>query len=217
MKRIVMAFSRNNPPTRGHELVFKKVHDLARELSATPIVCMSPSYGNEKNPIPHDEKLELCELMMPQYAYMFYDDPRVTNLFDMLRLLSDPEVELHVVCGEDRAQEYSGKIGKYNGELFSYKSFVVHSAGSREGPGVAGISGTKMRQLARDGNLAEFAAGCPTTSKPEHIMAAYGKVNNPQKSLKEFLEEAVKLSGKKTQVKFDPELSEYQKKDNSEK
>ena len=70
-----------------------------------------------------------------------------------------------MVAGSDRVKEYQNTLNKYNGhpDHYNFKSITVHSAGHRDpdGEGVSGISGTKMRDHARNGDHKSFKAGLP--------------------------------------------------------
>ena len=80
---------------------------------------------------------------------------------------------LHVVAGSDRKEEMHNLLHKYNGQKaahghYNFKSITVHSSGDRDpdSEGTSGVSGTKMREHARSGNVEAFKAGLPRQLHP---------------------------------------------------
>ena len=65
---------------------------------------------------------------------------------------------------EDRVKEFDTLLNKYNGKDYTFDSIEVVSAGERDpdSDGVDGMSASKMRALAADGNFDEFVKGIPT-------------------------------------------------------
>ena len=72
-----------------------------------------------------------------------------------------------MVAGSDRVNEFDTLLNKYNGKDYTFDSIKVVSAGERDpdSDGVDGMSASKMRALAADGNSADFSKGVPSTNK----------------------------------------------------
>ena len=58
-KHGVLAYGRMNPPTKGHEQVINKVHEVAKEHNAVHKVVLSHSHDSSKNPLPADVKVKI--------------------------------------------------------------------------------------------------------------------------------------------------------------
>ena len=78
-----------------------------------------------------------------------------------------------MVVGSDRVKEMHDKLHQYNGThpgaLYHFKKITVHSAGQRDpdAEGTEGMSGTKMREHAKNNDLHSFRKGVPP-HVPEH-------------------------------------------------
>ena len=69
-----------------------------------------------------------------------------------------------IVVGEDRIKDLERITSTYNGKDFHYESMKVVNAGLRDpdAEGIEGMSASKMRELAVEGNLTEFREGLPS-------------------------------------------------------
>jgi hypothetical protein len=92
-----------------------------------------------------------------------------------------------MVAGSDRTDEYYKLLHKYNGThkgaLFNFKHIKVHSAGERDpdAEGTTGMSASKMRSHAAEGNFNKFKQGIPKHVKPEHAKELYNHVREGMK------------------------------------
>jgi hypothetical protein len=71
------------------------------------------------------------------------------------------------VVGGDRKSEFENLANKYNGQLYNFDSLNVISAGERDpdAEGVEGMSASKLRSLAADGDFDTFKKGLPKAAK----------------------------------------------------
>jgi hypothetical protein len=90
-----------------------------------------------------------------------------------------------MVAGSDRAKDYQDIVDKYNkpskdGGEFHFKSIKVVSAGHRDpdAEGTEGMSASKMRQHAQEGNYHSFKAGLPSHVTHEHAQQLYNDVRS---------------------------------------
>ena len=74
------------------------------------------------------------------------------------------------IAGSDRMEEFRNLINKYNNTAdkqgivqFSFQGYELKSSGMRDpdSEGVIGMSASKLRSLAREGNYEEFIKGMP--------------------------------------------------------
>jgi hypothetical protein len=79
-----------------------------------------------------------------------------------------------MVVGSDRTHEMKAKLNQYNGPhegaLYNFKHITVHSAGHRDpdAEGTSGMSGTKMREHAKNKDLKSFRGGVPSHVSDTH-------------------------------------------------
>lgn len=167
----VFAFGRFNPPTVGHEKLINKVKDTAKDHEGSAHIFASHSEGKSDNPLPQSKKLGYLEKVAGSDAYVHGSSKEEPSFLHAAKKLHQQGHDhLVMVAGSDRVKGYEEKLNQYNGKEghFNFKSIKVVSAGQRDpdAEGVEGMSGTKMRSLARSGNHAEFKAGLPKALHP---------------------------------------------------
>lgn len=172
-KHAVLAFGRMNPITTGHEKLVDAVKSVAKKHGATPYVVISHSQDAKKNPLSAEQKL--------QFAKRFFTDVNIStsdksspNIFSQAaKLFKQGFTHLHIVGGSDRVEEYKTIMNKYNGVkgdhgFYDFKTIMVHSAGERDpdAEGTTGMSGTKMREAAKNNDFNTFKKGVPSHATP---------------------------------------------------
>ena len=60
-KTAVFTYGRNNPPTVGHEKLFDKTSEVAREHGVKPHIFTSHSTDNTRNPLTPEHKVKLIK------------------------------------------------------------------------------------------------------------------------------------------------------------
>ena len=58
-------YGRFNPPHKGHRLMIEQVIETARKSNKTPVVVVSHSTGNTKNPLPVENKMRILKRWFP--------------------------------------------------------------------------------------------------------------------------------------------------------
>jgi len=174
-KPVVMAFGRMNPPTTGHLKLIDKVRDVAERNKAKHVVVISHSQDSKKNPLSADQKLKHLQRYSPSTNFKAAEKQDPTILHQAARLHAQGHDHLIMVAGSDRVKEYhellhrynnvEGKHGKYN-----FKKIQVVSAGHRDpdAEGAEGMSGTKMREHAKNKDFSSFRQGVPHHVSDEH-------------------------------------------------
>ena len=181
-KHAVLAFGRMNPPTTGHEVLVKKVHDVAKEVGGSHHVVLSHSQDKAKNPLSAEQKVKHAKRFFPNTNIRTSDKESPNFLSQAEKLHKSGVTHLHMVAGSDRTAEYHNILHKYNGThkgaLFNFKKITVHSAGERDpdAEGTSGMSASKMRGHAASGNFNEFRKGIPAHVKDTHAKELYNDV-----------------------------------------
>jgi len=163
----VMTFGRMNPPTTGHLKLIDKVKDVASKHNAGHSVVTSHSQDSKKNPLSAEQKVKHLKKYSPGTHFVASSKEHPTFLHHAAELHKKGVTHLHMVAGSDRVDEYKKKLSQYNGThkgaLYHFKKITVHSAGHRDpdAEGSTGMSGTKMREHAKNKNFGEFRKGVP--------------------------------------------------------
>lgn len=162
-KSIVFAFGRFNPPTIGHELLFKVVQKLAKSHNADHVIYASRTQDKKKNPLSVDRKIHYLKLMFKGINFVAANQDERTFI-EAVKALNKKYKNLIMVAGSDRVPEYERILNKYNGKDFHYDTIQVVSAGERDpdADDAIGMSASKMRALAAKGDYKEFKKGLPS-------------------------------------------------------
>lgn len=158
----VLSFGRMNPPTIGHQKLMKKLIDVGRKEGGVPTLFLSHSQDKKKNPLSYQEKLKFIRSNAPS-GLRVMDSPARTIYEAIDTLVKQGFVNIIVVCGSDRVEEFS-KIENYK-EKMGFSSFNIVSSGERDADSdnlENSISASKMREYAKEEDFENFAksAGC---------------------------------------------------------
>jgi predicted kinase len=173
-KHHAMTFGRMNPPTTGHLKLIDKVKDVAKQHNASHSVVVSHTQDSKKNPLSSEQKLKHLKRYSHDTHFHAATKEHPTILHHASQLHKKGVTHLHVVVGSDRVKEMHHLLHKYNGHeashgKYHFKKITVHSAGHRDpdAEGTEGMSGTKMREHAKNKDLHSFKKGVPG-HVPEH-------------------------------------------------
>jgi hypothetical protein len=159
---LTIAFGRFNPPTTGHE----KLLDTVANIAGKGEYKIYPSRSNDpkKNPLDPDTKISVMRQMYPKHGERIVNDANSKTIFDVLKQAhADGYSGVNIVVGSDRQAEFEKLAGKYNGELYDFANLNVVSAGERDpdAEDVTGMSASKMRKAAAEGDFETFRKGTP--------------------------------------------------------
>lgn len=184
-KHIVTAFGRVNPPTIGHEKLFNHVKALADREGADHDIRVSHSHDAKKNPLSQDQKINHLRKMFPEHHFSGSSKESPSFMTHLKELHDKGYTHVTFVAGSDRAPEYQKLVDKYNkpkeeGGEFHFKRIKVVSAGHRDpdAEGAEGMSASKMREHAKEGNYHSFKAGLPKHVTHEHAQQLYNDVRH---------------------------------------
>ena len=200
-KHAVLAFGRLNPITNGHEKLVNKVKELATKVGGSHHIVLSHSQDSKKNPLTVDQKVKHAKRAFPGTNFIAASS-KAPTFFDHAEALYKKGVtHLHMIGGSDRVGEYEKLLNKYNGTQkgarFNFKSIEVHSAGERDpdAEGVTGISASKMREAAKEGDFDTFKKGAPSTMSVAQAKQMYNDVRKGMRLHEEILREGVHDKG----------------------
>jgi len=166
-KRVYFTFGRMNPPTIGHGKLLEKLATMAGNNQYR--VYLSQSQDSRDNPLQYNDKIKIARKMFPRYARRIMLNKKIKTVFDALQSLYDEGfVNVVMVVGSDRVNEFDILIKKYNGKkakhgLYNFRRIDVVSAGQRDpdAKGAEGASATKQRDAARANDFTTFSQGLP--------------------------------------------------------
>jgi len=163
---VVVVFGRFNPPTIGHEKLLKRAAKEAEKRGYELRIYPSRSQDAKKNPLTPQMKISYMRQMFPDYAGSIVDDKGAKTIFNVLTGANgEGHTNMIIMVGQDRLGEFQGLSHKYNGELYNYDQLEVVSAGDRDpdSDDVTGMSASKLRLAAAEGDFKKFAKGVPDT------------------------------------------------------
>jgi hypothetical protein len=159
---LTIAFGRFNPPTTGHEKLLDTVANIADKGEYR----IYPSRSNDpkKNPLDPDTKISMMRRLYPKHGEKIVNDANSKTIFDVLKQAhADGYSGVNIVVGSDRQAEFQKLATKYNGDLYDFKNLNIVSAGERDpdAEDVTGMSASKLRKAAAEGDFETFRKGTP--------------------------------------------------------
>jgi len=194
---MVFTFGRFSPPHSGHELLINKVTSVAKKLGYEHGIYASKSHDKNKNPLKYNDKIKFMKSSFKKANIV--KDSSLINPFFVAKKLSDQGYKnVVLVVGGDRAADLEREIRKYIGhkdpkKSFNFDSFRVVSAGKRDpdADDVTGMSASKMRMLASEGDFDNFKAGTPSDMSARDAKKMYDLIRKEMdvsESLSTFLD-----------------------------
>ena len=188
MKKIVFTFGRMNPPTIGHEKLANKIKKVASKEKADARIYLSHTNKPGSDPLSYNDKIKFANK-----AFGIAYKSNAKQIFQVVKeLYKQGYTDVVMVVGSDRVKEFDSKLKQYNGKGdYDFDSIKVVSAGQRDpdAKGVEGMSGTKLRNLAKDGDQKTFMQGLASKLSAMDKKKVYALV---AKNMKEEVEEARK-------------------------
>jgi nicotinamide mononucleotide adenylyltransferase len=166
-KDVSFVFGRFNPPTIGHAKLFGTLQKVAGKEYR---IYSSKTVDKKKNPLDFKTKVKFLRKMFPKHGRKIMGDKNIRTVFDVLdTLYKQGFTQVTMVAGSDRVNEFNTLLNKYNGKkgkhgFYQFESGVkVISAGERDpdAEGASGMSASKMREAAADGDIKTFSMGVP--------------------------------------------------------
>ena len=181
---ISITFGRFNPPTIGHEKLLDKVAREAKTSGGEYRIYPSRSEDPKKNPLDAGTKIKYMRQAYPDHSNAIIDNADMRTIFDVLSGLdADGYSSVNIVVGGDRVSEFNSLANKYNGDLYTFDEIKVTSAGGRDpdGEGVSGMSASKLRAAAVQGDFDSFKSGIPKGIKDKDLQSLYGTLRTAMK------------------------------------
>jgi hypothetical protein len=133
------------------------------------LIFPSRSQDKKKNPLDPDTKIAYMQKFYPNHAGNIVNDANTKTIFDVLKMAhNNGYAGVRIIGGADRVKEFEKLSGQYNGQLYNFDNIEVVSAGDRDpdAQGVEGMSASRMRLAAAEGDFKTFRSGLPPEVKP---------------------------------------------------
>jgi len=176
---LTVAFGRFNPPHLGHLQLMDTAALSAEAEGSDYMIVPSRSQDPKKNPLDPDTKVSIMRSMFPQHSERISNDTSTRTIFDVLKKAhNDGYANVRIVGGADRVKEFNKLANDYNGNLYAFDNIEVVSAGDRDpdSDGVEGLSASRMRLAAAEGDFKTFRLGMPPEMRPKDARAVFDTV-----------------------------------------
>ena len=188
---LTLAFGRFNPPHAGHQQLMDIAAQSAEQEESDYIIVPSRSQDPKKNPLDPDTKVSVMRSMFPQHSERIVNDGANRTIFDVLKKAhNDGYTNVRIVAGQDRVKEFDKLSQNYNGQLYQFDNMEVVSSGDRDpdAEGMEGLSSSRMRLAAAEGDFKTFRAGLPEGTPRKMAMSLFDTVRETMnvKEMKEF-------------------------------
>jgi hypothetical protein len=176
-KHITFCFGRMNPPTIGHEQVFKTMAGQGGDYK----IFVSQSQDKKDNPLDYATKIKFIKAIHKQYADAVVENSALNTVVKVASYLYDQGYRnATFVAGSDRLDSFKKLLSQYNGvegKAHGYYKFDVldfASAGERDpdSEGVSGVSASKARAAAATNDLEAFKAATGAGGIADKMFAA---------------------------------------------
>ena len=174
---LTIAFGRFNPPTTGHEKLLDTVASSSDDNDY--MIVPSRSQDKKKNPLDPDTKVAVMQKMFPKHKDKIVNDKNNRTIFDVLKKAhTDGYANVRILGGADRVKEFEKLTGDYNGKLYNFDNVEVMSAGARDpdSDDVTGMSASKQRKAAAEGDIKEFMKGVPKSLSQKDAEELFKKI-----------------------------------------
>jgi len=182
---IYLSFGRFNPPTTGHGKLIDFLAKQAKKVGADYKLYASGTSDKKKNPLKHNEKIVVLKKMFPKHKSNISNDPAVKTFLQAAEsAFKSGYSNLVFVVGQDRLEEFDRLLNKYNGtesnSLFNFETINVISAGDRDpdAEGLEGMSASKVRDAAVNGDFDLFKTGMPKALKEADAKKLFDMIRN---------------------------------------
>jgi len=188
---LTLAFGRFNPPHAGHQQLMDIAAQSAEAEESDYIIVPSRSQDPKKNPLDADTKVSMMRQMFPQHSERIINDGANRTIFDVLKKAhNDGYTNVRIVAGQDRVKEFDKLSQNYNGNLYQFDNMEVISSGDRDpdAEGMEGLSSSRMRLAAAEGDFKTFRAGLPEGTPRKMAMTLFDTVRQTMnvQEMKEF-------------------------------
>lgn len=209
----VFTFGRFNPPTVGHEKLIIAVETVAKNKGGDYFIYASKSQDAKKNPLDHPTKIKYLQKMFTKHKSSIVGNTDSKTAIDVaVELYNKKYKNLVMVVGSDRVDSFKKLLTTYNGVdakhgFYDFDSITVVSAGERDpdADGLEGMSASKMRKAAVDGDFSLFRGGVPKSLSDADTKKLFNDVRKGMRL--EVIKEGKKWKDISFELNEEPEIT----------
>ena len=178
-QNVAFTYGRFNPPTIAHgQAVFGKLASFGEDY----FIFSGQTQNAKRDPLDWETKINFMQQLFPDHAQHIVGDPSVTNIMKAVMWIWNQGYthRLTMVIGADRESEgFGAVIQKYNGVdsthgQYAFSEIIIVDAGARDenAGGLSGVSASKAREAAVNGDYKTFASMMPNVQAVEDLYQA---------------------------------------------
>lgn len=164
----VFSFARMNPITTGHKKLVSKI----LSITGDHFLFLSHTHNKKTDPLDFNTKMQFAKEFFPSITVGSNDVKTVIQALQKLHAHGYKHVVF--VAGSDRVENFNTLLHKYNGIEYQFETINIVSAGERDpdSSGLSGISATKMRVAALNGDIVTFTKHTPDVKLADKMYKA---------------------------------------------
>lgn len=178
---LTLVFGKFNPPTAAHQQLLDTAAETSMQDEGEYLIYPSRSFDAKKNPLDPDTKISYMRSMFPNHGEKIVNDANSNTIFDVLKKAhNDGYTNVRIVGGSKRVKEFEKLSNSYNGQLYQFDNIEVLSAGDSDpdSSDVQGMSSSRMRLAAAEGDFRTFRQGLPQDYPREQAMELFDTVRS---------------------------------------
>ncbi len=173
---IIFNFSRMSPPHNEHYILTQDMVSYAKKYKLDAVLYTSQSVNQKKNPLQISDKILFLKSMVPK-GVRISEDSSLKTPFAILEDLIKNKGYTRIVfmVGSDRVNDfqrmyqYAKEYGKEIGKEIDFK------VQQRKAKRTEGMSGTHMRQYAKNNDFESFSKFAPSSLSKAEIKSMFNK------------------------------------------
>lgn len=184
VKGVVVTIGRFNPPAKNHELLIKYGYSRAKESNYEYRVYPSRVQDKASNPLNPSSKIQIMQMMYPDYADYIVDSDYMKTIFDILSsLYNDGFNDVKIVVGAERVGEFQSLVHKNEGQSYEFQNLEVLAAPGKDPDSDTAASGSSvaLRTSAANGDFQSFASSLPPRMKLQDKESLFNSVSKSMK------------------------------------
>jgi len=158
-RRAIIIFGRFQPPTKGHERLFKAAAEKASRTNAMVYIFPSQTHGDGRNPLSYRQKIQLMTPALRTISRVKLGPNRVINPADALTWAKEQGItDVLMYVGDDRLMSFKKLVRSWSAAVDPKRTVTVTvSSMPRTGAWDASkISGTAAKAAARADDFKTF-------------------------------------------------------------
>lgn len=178
---VIVPLGRFNPPHKDHANLVDACIKYALKVGGRPIVYVSTTQNNTKDPLSADEKIFYLEKMYPGKKGLFKKPPRSNpSMIGVMKELNGLFDEVTVVLGDDR-MNVAPMLQKYNGKEYQFdkiNSLSRHAITNMRTTEGDGVHASDIRRWAKEDDFESVRDAMSTKLSDQDVRDIMKKIKD---------------------------------------